>query len=125
MYKHLGKSSRFNMSVCESVKFIDKKDHNKALKFLDQALELFPNNKEAKFYKIAILVEQYQENSSEDIMQTISDLLDSFIKEKKNEHMLFYFRGILELYKQEYMNALRDFDKVNILFIIYIGNKLL
>ena len=112
MYKHLGKSSHFNMLVCESVRFIDAKQYDASLSNIDKALALFPNNKETRFYRIIVQVAKYQETNSPELDQEIIKRLDEFIKEKKNEHMLYYFRGILGLFKQDFMNALRDFEKV-------------
>lgn len=112
--------------MCEAVKAVDKKEFESALTQLDTALELFPNNKEARFYRITVLVAKYQENYAPELLVTISQRLSQFVAEKKNEHMLYYFCGILGLYKQEFMNALNDFEQAinlcdNVVAKYYIG----
>ncbi len=126
MYKHLGKSSHFNMTVCEAVRAIDNEQLDQAIKCINKALELFPNNKETRFYRITIQVGKFKDSDAPELREEISKSLDGFIKEKKNEHMLYYFRGIFGLYKQEFMNALRDFEKAigycdNVVAKYYIG----
>ena len=100
------------MLVCESVRAIDNKHFDIALESIDKALELFPTNKETRFYRITVLVGKFQENGAIELLDGVTKKLEEFIKEKKNEHMLYYFRGILALFKQEFMNALHDFEKV-------------
>jgi len=126
MYKHLGKSSKFNMLVCESVQAIDNKNYEQAIDYIDKALELFPQNKETRFYRITIQVAKYQATGDLSMLTKVSKSLDEFIKEKKNEHMLYYFRGVFRLFKQEFMNALKDFEKAinycdNVVAKYYLG----
>jgi len=45
-----------------------------------------------------------------EILKIVSSELDKFIKERPKEHMLYYFRGILLLYKHDFENALENFD---------------
>eukprot|EP00826_Nyctotherus_ovalis_P013605 TRINITY_DN13709_c0_g1_i5.p1 TRINITY_DN13709_c0_g1~~TRINITY_DN13709_c0_g1_i5.p1 ORF type:complete len:363 (+),score=104.01 TRINITY_DN13709_c0_g1_i5:921-2009(+) len=110
-YKRLGKSSQFNLLICQSVNSIDDSEYDAAIQRIDKALELFPENKETRFYRIAALVAKYQAVSSQSLYAQIAASLDSFIAEKKNEHMLYYFRGILRLHQQEFTSALKDFNK--------------
>ena len=109
--KPLGKSSCFNMLICEAVKAIDKKNFDVAIKNIDAALELFPDNKETRFYKITIQVCKFQECEDPELGKTIGRRLNEFIKDKQNEHMLYYFRGILNLYQQNFAKALKDFTQ--------------
>lgn len=102
------------MLVCEALKTIDQKKYSEGVKKLSEALELFPANKETRFYNITVLVNQFQdEQGSDSLLEKITTELNNFIQEKKNEHMLYYFRGILNLYKQDFMLALKDFEKVH------------
>lgn len=110
-FKKLGKSSRFNKLVCESTKAIDEDDYDTALSTIDEALELFPENKETRFYRITVQVAKYQRSESTELEGKILKNLNEFIHDKKNEHMLYYFRGIFRLHKQDFGKALKDFDK--------------
>ena len=110
-YKDLGKSSRFNKLVCECVKAIDEEKYDEAISCIDDALELFPENKETRFYRITIQVAKFQICEDPELGEIIAKRLNEFIKDKKNEHMLYYFRGILRLFQQNFSKALKDFSK--------------
>lgn len=110
-HKHLGKSSQFNFLICQSVNSIENCEYDAGIGKIDEALELFPSNKETRFYRIAALVAKHQAAPSHSLHAQIAASLDSFIAEKKNEHMLYYFRGILRLHQQEFASALKDFNK--------------
>ena len=110
-YKHIGKSSQFNKLVCESLQAIDKRNFDLAIKTIDEALTLFPDNKETRFYRITIQVEKYQGCEDPELGKIITRNLNEFIKDKPNEHMLYYFRGILRLFQQDFSKALKDFNK--------------
>jgi tetratricopeptide (TPR) repeat protein len=99
------------MFVCEAVKAIDKKDFDVAIKNIDAALELFPDNKETRFYRITIQISKFQECEDPELGKIIIRRLNEFIKDKQNEHMLYYFRGILRLYQQDFAKALKDFTQ--------------
>ena len=99
------------MLVCKAINAIDIKDFHSAIKHIDKALELFPQNKETRFYRITIQVEIYKETNNPELERSLLRNLDEFIRDKKNEHMLYYFRGLLYLYKQEFSNALKDFNR--------------
>jgi len=125
-FKRLGKSSRFNKLVCESTKAIDENNYDVAVKTINEALKLFPENKETRFYRITVQVASFQQSEDPDLEFRIIKNLNDFIKEKKNEHMLYYFRGIFRLHKQDFSKALKDFDKAinyceNIIPKYYLG----
>lgn len=109
--KELKKANLFNFLVCEGIKYSNESNFDKSIDIIDAAIKMFPSNKETQFYRISIKVAKYMKAFSETkLLNSITEDLDKFIKDKPSEHMLYYFRGILLLYKQEFDNALKDFN---------------
>ena len=52
------------------------------------------------------------DEDSRRLLTRIKAELDAFINDRKNEHMLYYFRGILSLYLHQFFNAISDFERV-------------
>lgn len=110
-HKRLGRSSQFNVLLCHAFKAANAKKYKKALGDVNKALDIFPQNKEARFYQITFKVNMLQAKNSKKLAKEIEGDFSSFIKDKDSEHMLYYFRGLFKLYKQNFTSAIEDMTK--------------
>ena len=100
-----------NQKVEEAMKFREKGSYDEAIKLLKEALELNPNNDDAKYWLANVYsLRAYDYWESEKYEQAIQDLTESLKLEPDDYH--YFIRGRLYIANKQYKQAIQDFDKL-------------
>ena len=80
-YKKLGNTSKYNLLISESLCAIDNEEFDISIKNINECLKMFPQNKEARFYKIIAKVMKFNASNDPMLYIDITNEINSFIKE--------------------------------------------
>ena len=106
----LDKSSEYNLLVSKAI-LLSEKDPEPALLMFSKAGAEFPNNIEYMIYSAAINFRLAQERKRQDLADKSKEFLDVAIKIRETEADLFFFRGIVQYYLGNTIEAVHDIEQ--------------
>lgn len=120
MGKKLGRTSLYNRLLCKGLIAMQAKEHEQALSYFVEAHKVSPRNREIIFYKSSAMIMVYMEVAEKvelsvsqirGYMRTIQGEYITSVRLLKNDHFLYFYRGLLNLYMRNFEAALHDLDR--------------
>ena len=101
----------YNRLISEGVLAASKENFKKALRLFAKAQKLFDRNVEPLFYTALLLVMQGKDVPDKThVMREAKQFIDEAIELKDSESELFFYRGLLNCFLDNPVDAIPDFD---------------